>query len=89
MLSYPSTIPLSTPHPPAPGLPHRRPPAQLRSRGRRLDPGKQALLVLAHLRNGDTHRRLAAAFGIGITTAWRYIRAAVDCSPPLLRLWPR
>jgi hypothetical protein len=36
------------------------------------------LLVLAHLRNGDTYTRLAAGFRTGTTTAWRYIREAVD-----------
>ena len=49
-----------------------------RTRWRRLDPSRQALLVLAHLRNGDTPARLAAGFGVGATTAWRYIREAVD-----------
>jgi hypothetical protein len=52
--------------------------AERRSRWRRLDPARQALLVLAHLRNGDTYARLAAGFAIGTTTAWRYIREAVD-----------
>jgi len=47
-------------------------------RWRRLDPGRQALLTLAHLRNGDTYTRLAAGFGIGVATAWRYVREAVD-----------
>jgi hypothetical protein len=51
---------------------------QRRSRWRRLDPGQQALLALAHLRNGDTLTRLAAGFEIGVTTAWRYVREAVD-----------
>jgi hypothetical protein len=36
------------------------------------------LLALAHLRNGDTYTRLAAGFGVGTTTAWRYVREAVD-----------
>ncbi len=48
------------------------------TRYRRLDPGRQALLVLAHLRNGDTSARLAARFHFSPTTAWRYIREAVD-----------
>ncbi len=52
--------------------------AQRRSRWRRLGPGQQALLVLAHLRNGDTYARLAGGFAIGTTTAWRYVREAVD-----------
>jgi hypothetical protein len=34
--------------------------------------------VLAHLRNGDTYLGLAAGFGVGTTTAWRYVREAVD-----------
>lgn len=54
---------------------HRR---QIGSRWRRLAPGRQALLVLAHLRCGDTYARLAAGFRVGIATAFRYIRQAVD-----------
>ena len=50
---------------------------QRRSRWRRLDPGRQALLALAHLRNGDTLTRLAAGFQVGVATAWRYIREAI------------
>jgi hypothetical protein len=78
VLSYPAAIPLSTrtltrlaDHLRA----HR---AQRRCRWRRLDPGRQALLVLAHLRNGDTYARLAAGFAIGTSTAWRYVREAID-----------
>ncbi|GAA1009726.1 hypothetical protein Aple_022130 [Acrocarpospora pleiomorpha] len=52
--------------------------AERRSRWRKLDPAEQALLVLAHLRNGDTYARLAAGFAVGTTTAWRYVREAVD-----------
>jgi hypothetical protein len=76
LLSYPATIPLSTR-----SLNyladlirgHRR---QRRSHWRRLHPGRQALLALAHLRNGDTLTRLAAGFEIGVATAWRYVREA-------------
>ena len=78
MLSYPATIPLSSRtlrHLTERLRGHRR---QRRSRWRRLGPGRQALLTLAHLRNGDTYTRLAAGFGIGVTTAWRYVRKAVD-----------
>lgn len=57
------------------------------SRWRRLAPGRQALLVLAHLRCGDTYAQLAAGFGIGIATAYRYITEAVgllvDLAPTL------
>ncbi len=78
MLSYPSSISLSTrslAHLAALIRAHRH---ARRSRWRRLDASQRALLVLAHLRNGDTPARLAAGFGVGATTAWRYIREAVD-----------
>jgi hypothetical protein len=48
------------------------------TRWRRLTASRQALLVLAHLRCGDTYAQLAAGFGIGIATVFRYIREAVD-----------
>ena len=78
MLTYPATIPLSTRT-----LTHlagqlRRHRTARGTRWRRLDPGKQALLVLAHVRNGDTYTRLAAGFGIGVATVYRYIREALD-----------
>ncbi len=37
-------------------------------RWRRLTAGRQALIVLAHLRCGDTYAELAAGFGIRIAT---------------------
>lgn len=48
------------------------------SRWRRLSVGRQALLVLAHLRNGATYAQLAAGFEIGTSTVYRYISEAVD-----------
>ncbi len=48
------------------------------TRWRRLNAGRQALLALAHLRNGHPYAQLAAGFGIGTTTAYRYITEAVD-----------
>jgi transposase len=77
-LTYPATIPLST-H----TLTHladllRVHRANRGTRWRRLNPGRQALLVLAHLRNGDTYTRLAAGFGIGVATVYRYVREALD-----------
>ncbi|TDC40767.1 transposase family protein [Micromonospora sp. KC213] len=77
MLSYPSTIPLSSRtlnHLADCIRSHRQ---QRRSRWRRLDPGRQALLALAHLRNGDTYTRLAAGFEVGVATAWRYVQEAI------------
>lgn len=54
---------------------HRR---SIGSRWRRLISGRQALLVLAHLRRGDTYAQLAAGFRVGIATVYRYIRETVD-----------
>jgi DDE superfamily endonuclease/Helix-turn-helix of DDE superfamily endonuclease len=48
------------------------------SRWRKLAPGQQALLVLAYLRKGETFAHLAAGFGIGRTTAWRYVNETVE-----------
>jgi hypothetical protein len=48
------------------------------SRWRKLDPGRQALLVLAYLRKGETFEDLAAGFGVGRTTAWRYVNETVE-----------
>jgi hypothetical protein len=48
------------------------------TRWRKLTVGQQALLVLAHLRKGETYTDLAAGFQIGTTTVFRYIREAID-----------
>src|SRR5204862_1448777 len=53
---------------------HRR---QIGSPWRKLSPGRQALLVLAYLRKGETFAELAAGFGIGTATAWRYVTETV------------
>jgi len=45
---------------------------------RKLNPGRQALLVLAYLRKGETFAELAAGFGVGTATAWRYVNEAVE-----------
>lgn len=50
----------------------------LGTRWRRLNAGRQALLALAHLRNGHTYTQLAAGFGVGTTTAYRYVTEAVE-----------
>jgi hypothetical protein len=50
---------------------------------RKLNPGKRALLVLAHLRKGETFADLAAGSGIGTATAWRYVNETVG----LLAAW--
>ena len=53
---------------------HRR---QTGSRWRKLNSGQQALLVLVYLRKGETFAELAAGFGVGTATAWRYVTETV------------
>ena len=55
----------------------RRYRASIGSLWQKLNPGQQALLVLAYLRKGETFAELAAGFGIGTTTAWRYVTETV------------
>lgn len=52
--------------------------ATIGTRWRRLTVGRQALLVVAHLRKGETYADLAVGFGIGTTTAFRYIHEALE-----------
>ncbi len=47
------------------------------SRWRKLNPGKQALLVLVYLGKGETFAGLAAGFRVGTATAWRYVNETV------------
>src|SRR5689334_4863844 len=56
----------------------RRHRASIGSLWRKLNPGRQALLVLAYLRKGETLAELAAGFGVGVTTAWRYVNETVE-----------
>ncbi|HEV2376993.1 MAG TPA: transposase family protein [Streptosporangiaceae bacterium] len=56
----------------------RRHRSAARSRWRKLNPGKQALLVLVYLRKGETFAGLAAGFGVGTATAWRYVNETVS-----------
>ena len=44
---------------------------------RKLNPGRQALLVLAYLRKGETFAELAAGFGISTAAAWRHVTETV------------
>ena len=55
----------------------RRHRQKIGSAWRKLAPGRQALLVLAYLRKGETFAELAAGFGISIATAWRYVNETV------------
>src|SRR5215469_1089500 len=45
---------------------------------RKLNAGKQALLVLGYLRKGEPFAELAAGFAVGTTTAWRYVNETTD-----------
>ena len=56
----------------------RRHRAAIGSRWRKLNPGQQALLVLAYLRKGETFADLAAGFAVGVTTAWRYVNETTE-----------
>src|SRR5579859_720165 len=73
MLSYPAALPLSSQTLSYVAGVIRRHRRQIGSCWRKLNPGRQALLVLAHLRKGETFADLAAGFGIGTATAWRYV----------------
>src|SRR5246500_3108784 len=56
----------------------RRHRASIGSPWRTLNPGQQALLVLAYLRKGETFAEVAAGFGVGTSTAWRYVNETVE-----------
>ncbi len=56
----------------------RRRRRELGTRWRRLSADRQALRTLAYLRNSHPYAQLAAGFGIGTTTAYRYITEAVE-----------
>src|SRR6201985_2726797 len=45
---------------------------------RKLNPARQALLVLAYLRKGETFADLAAGFAVATTTAWRYVNETTE-----------
>jgi hypothetical protein len=85
VLVYPSGIDLSSSalrHPAGLLAARRR---EVGTRWRRLPVGRQALLVLAHLRCGHTYAQLAARFGAGTTTAYRYV---VEAASPSSRPTP-
>jgi hypothetical protein len=77
VLSYPASIPFSTR-----SLNHLA--GLVRATATSAGPGGDVSTPagrpcsLAHLRNGDTLARLASGFEIGVTTAWRYVREAIN-----------
>jgi transposase len=47
-----------------------------------LSTSRQALLVVAYLRKGETYADLACGFKVGTSTGYRYVREARSrCSP--------
>jgi hypothetical protein len=77
MLFYPAALPLSRQTLSYTAGVIRRYRRQIGSAWRKLNPGQQALLVLAYLRKGETFADLAAGFGVGTATAWRYVTETV------------
>ena len=77
MLFYPAALPLSAQTLAYAAGVIRRYRRKIGSCWRKLSPGRQALLVLAYLRKGETFTELAAGFGVGIATAWRYVTETV------------
>src|SRR5215471_4563407 len=78
MLFYRSALPLSSRTLTFVSGVIRRYRASIGSCWRKLNPGQQALLVLAYLRKGETFADLAAGFAVGTTTAWRYVNETVE-----------
>ena len=78
MLLYPAALPLSSRTLNFTAGVVRRHLKAVGSQWRKLNPGQEALLVLAYLRKGETFDELAAGFGIGRTTAWRYVNEVVE-----------
>lgn len=78
MLSCPSSMPVSNRVLVvlADALRHRQ--WVVGSRWRRLLAGEQALLVLAHVHEGETYTALAGGFGVGTTTVYRYLWEGVE-----------
>jgi hypothetical protein len=50
---------------------------QIGSCWRKLNPGRQALLIPAYLRKGETFAELAVGLGVGTATAWRNVTETV------------
>jgi len=73
MAFYPAALPLSSQTLTYTAGVIRRHRRQIGSPWRKLNPGRQALLVLAYLRKGETYAELAAGSGVGTCTGWRYV----------------
>ena len=78
MLFYRAALPLSSKTLNYAARIIRRHRASIGSPWRALNPGQQALLVLVYLRKGETFAEVAAGFGVGTSTAWRYVNETVE-----------
>lgn len=77
MLSYPSGMSVSTRALCTLAEALRRHRREQATRWRKLSAGRQALLVVAYLRKGETYADLACGFRIGTSTVYRYVREAM------------
>jgi hypothetical protein len=77
VLFYRAALPLSRQTPSFTAGVIRRHRVVIGSAWRKLNPGQQALLVLVHLRKGEPFAQVAAGFGVGTATAWRYVTETV------------
>jgi len=78
MLFYRAALPLSSRNLTFVSGVIRRHRAAIGSPWRKLNPGRQALLVLVYLRKGETFTEVAAGFEVGTATAWRYVNETVS-----------
>ena len=77
MVSYPSGMSVSSRALTTLAEVLRRHRNQRATRWRKLSAGRQALLVVAYLRKGETYADLACGFKIGTSTVYRYVREAL------------
>jgi Helix-turn-helix of DDE superfamily endonuclease len=87
MLFYPAALPLSRQTLDNTAGIIRRHRRQTGSPWRKLNPGRQALLVLAYLRKGETFAELAAGFGISTNRAHARLRAPGERANAQLKSW--
>ena len=59
------------------------------TRWRKLSAGRQALLVVAYLRKGETYADLACGFRIGTPTVYRYVREAIALLAAMAPRWAK
>jgi hypothetical protein len=82
VLSYPSAMTVSSRAVNLLANTLRRHRNQLATRWRKLSAGRQALLVVAYLRKGETYAAVACGFQVGTSTVYRYVREAIELLAP-------